>query len=230
MKKIIFTICIIGVFDLLPGGDTSISQLPSFLNNWEISVGSNYSQFISTPDPGHFGLNFGVYRNFNIYKKLNMKAGFTRSRVYLQARNKTIRTNIFGHWYLEHLNKIDFTYNFTLFNLFIDYPIISYQNFSFHPLLGLGYSLVDCDGNVKDIEFTEESWYRFPEADYDQYDEVLNIPDKGKVIHYGVVCKYSKLFFEFYYSRHFNNINDGGAYLKINERMHNFNTSIGFVF
>jgi hypothetical protein len=231
MIKTLIALCVIGLFTQLTGEETTGKDKPGLLHNWEFSIGGNYSRFISTPDPGHYGRNFGVYRNFDISKRLNLKAGFTRSRVYLQASNKTILTHGGpSPWYLEHLNKIDFTYNFTIFNLYIDYSIFNYKTFSFHPLLGLGYSAVDCDGHRKDIEYKEEFWTNFPEADYDQYDEVLFIPHKHGVIHYGAMCKYKKLFIEFYFSDHRYTIKQGGPYLKINEKMENFNMSVGYVF
>ncbi len=230
MKKI-FAICIIGLFNQLFGGDASNLHLTSFLKNWEVSAGSNYSQFISTPDPGHFGLNLGVYYNSKIYNKLNMKIGFTHSTVNLQARDKIILDNGWSNWKLEYINKIDFTYKIIIFDIFLDYSLIHFGSLSFHPLLGFGYATYNCDGNVKDIQSIEEYDDRtFPEADYNQYFDVVNIADMGGVIHYGVLCKYKNLFIIFNYSNHNNTINEGGAYLKINEKMHNFNTSVGFVF
>lgn len=235
MKKILVFLCLFGFINQLSAGENSKKKFMHYLKNWEFSIGSNYSHFTSTDSDGKFGRNFSIYRNFNIYKRLNMKVGFSRSKVHLQAKNKTIRTHGMmgsGPYYLEHCRTIDFTYNFTLFNLFLDYKILSYKSVSFHPLLGIGFSAVDCDGNDKDIKLTEKSEDTlFSLADYDEYDEVLNIPETGTVIHYGMICQYRKLFFELYYSNHLYKIKEGGAYLEINEAMHhNYNASIGIVF
>jgi hypothetical protein len=234
MIKTLIALCVIGLFTQLTGEERTRKDKPGLLHNWEFSIGENYSRFISTPDPGHYGLNFGVYRNFHIFKRLNMKAGFTQSSISLQASNKTIRT--WGEmgtkpFYLEHLNKIDFSCTYLFLNLFIDYVVFDYKCLSFHPLLGLGYSIATSDVHRKDIEYIEESWTTvFPEADYDQYDDLLLYNDVGTVLHYGAIFKYKKLFIEFYSSNHRYTITRGGPNLEINERMENFNMSVGYVF
>jgi hypothetical protein len=168
-----------------------------------------------------------------------MKIGFCRSKVSLQARDKTVRTHGSlgsGPYYIKHYDKIDFEYNFTELNLMLYYPLFNRKDFVISPLVGFGFCIVkgvDEDGGIAWIKESEEFFNDgLYHVDYEQYDESSMVfKNSGWTVHLGINLKYKHLFLDCYYSNHPHKMERNTTnYIEINEKMMSFNTSLGIIF
>lgn len=243
MKKILFIFCLSGFFFQLIAEEKVASEKKHYLNNWELSVGSNYSQFTTTKDDGQFGLNFSVYRNFRINKKLRMKAGFCYSRVFLQAKDKTIRTHSgvsydesgTPNYKLINCSTIDFIYDLNELNLIFYYPLFKYKSFSISPLVGFGFCAIKGVDENKEIAWIKESDDYFTDGlypvDYEQYDETtMAYKNSGLTTHIGINLRYKYLFMDYYYSNYLHKMERNTTrYIEIDEKMSAFNVMLGII-
>jgi len=196
-----------------------------------VFFGGNYSQFTTTDGVGKSGMNFGFYRQSNLWKKFSLNYGIMYTKKRLDLLDKKIRLS--DEYSYSENSDIHLDYNILELNILGSYAFRATEEMFINPIIGIGYALFFSPRS--NIDASESIYQDNPVEDYDYRMAFTDGPpvvfNSGWINHLGLKVSIKQYYVMMTYTNYLKMLPSAGkGDLILNEKIHSFNVLIGVYF
>jgi len=201
----------------------------SFVKQYNVSIGVNYSNFINTTGQGKTGTYVGIFKKIKMNHLYTLQYGLSYANRKVDFLNKRIKSDGFDDGMTLFISDIKSNYHFIEINGMIKRKILNNEFFLVYPLIGAGYSInIRDDTKIihKSVIISDKPVQIF---DYRYANESVGplFANTGFILHFGFEIEVDNYSGSVVYSCNTHNIRRTAGFLPIEEKLNSLAVIFG---